>query len=602
MRRRQTLRRLLLLMLFVAFGLLLFRLVAGPPQPAGLVVWTELDAGALRHAAFEVGTLARFAVEATGSFEQAEGTPALAAYPWIVRRSDRTVVWRMSADDAQRDRGTLALRRDTFELDAGTYDVYFAAYGNDARSRQAPGFFDRLLGGEARWQGDASKWRVVLQALDGAPARALDGQPPAPAALGDERLVWSSAPMRSRREAFFLFEVKKQAPFTLYAVGEIDRAAKDYGWIEDALTGEQRWVMDAQNTQPAAGAPYNRLFRDAVTLPPGVYRVGFKTDRSHAYRDWDRNPPFDPAAWGLSLFARDSAAVVAFDPWNARTPLVSFLRVPSSTEREAEIEVMRPVRLVVSAQGEISGSGSLYDYAQLERIDGEEVWKMSRERSEAAGGNDKNRREVAFVTLEPGRYLLRYETDDSHAFDDWNTDPPDNPARWGVALFPLAPADSAAVRVVRQSGAPGVAPPPPPPLPDLAGGTVLVEGMRLGNDVRFEQPFTVPAAGRVAVVALGEISRGGRYDYGWIAEARTGRVVWEMTYDNTKPAGGSDRNRRFEGFVRLAPGDYVAHFKTDDSHAYDAFGVEAPDSPAAWGLRVLWMEGASNPAPSPPDV
>ena len=40
------------------------------------------------------------------------------------------------------------------------------------------------------------------------------------------------------------------------------------------------------------------------------------------------------------------------------------------------------------------------------------------------------------VRLPAGRYELRYETDGSHAYGDWNDDPPDDPEGWGITVLP----------------------------------------------------------------------------------------------------------------------------------------------------------------------
>jgi hypothetical protein len=63
-----------------------------------------------------------------------------------------------------------------------------------------------------------------------------------------------------------------------------------------------------------------------------------------------------------------------------------------------------------------------------------------------------------------------------------------------------------------------------------------------------------------------------------------------MTMQNTVPAGGTERNRRFDGTVNLPAGTYEAHFVTDFSHAYGDFGDSAPPEPADWGMIVVAIE------------
>jgi hypothetical protein len=53
------------------------------------------------------------------------------------------------------------------------------------------------------------------------------------------------------------------------------------------------------------------------------------------------------------------------------------------------------------------------------------------------GGADKNRRQEEEIELVPGTYVLHYVTDDSHSFEEWNANPPDQPHLWGVAVVRL---------------------------------------------------------------------------------------------------------------------------------------------------------------------
>jgi hypothetical protein len=98
--------------------------------------------------------------------------------------------------------------------------------------------------------------------------------------------------------------------------------------------------------------------------------------------------------------------------------------------------------------------------------------------------------------------------------------------------------------------------------------------------------FRLDESSRIHVLAVGEISISGRYDYGWIENAETGEIVWEMTWQNTEPAGGADRNRRYNGALTLEPGNYVVHYNSDFSHAYGDFGDEPPLDQENWGIQI----------------
>jgi hypothetical protein len=81
------------------------------------------------------------------------------------------------------------------------------------------------------------------------------------------------------------------------------------------------------------------------------------------------------------------------------------------------------------------GTGIMVDYATIEGHNGREVWRMSYGDTEPAGGASKNRRVDRTVTLEPGSYTVRFVTDSSHGWGDWNAAPPDDPLAYGVTVY-----------------------------------------------------------------------------------------------------------------------------------------------------------------------
>jgi len=583
--KRRGLNRILLTLLVLAALLVGYRMIVGAPEPDGLVVFVDLHTRQLEHAAFELREPAEVVVQATGSFD-AEAMPVgLATQGWIVRRADRKVVWHMDPGTVERGRGNIAhVRGDTFALKAGIYDVYYATYGQaKTRKRQ-------------RWHNDADKWQFVLRLTDEtASARLLPNQRLDRIEDETANLIWKTSPMRNNQEQSYLFEVKQRTLLEIYAVGEIDEEPQDYAWIEDAGTGARIWGMTRDNTEPAGGLASNRQFRGKLTLLPGTYRAVAKTNRRHAYRSWDANPPYNPAAWGLALYASDTDAITSFDPWHSREPIVSFTRVPNSAERDQRFEVEQPIHVVIYAVGEIDERRphNLYDYGELLKEESDRkrsVWKMSWEASDNAGGGEKNRFEVAFLRLEPGIYSFHYKTDGSHSFEGWNTHaPPDYPERWGATLFPMAATlDSDVVRVLHWD-APNVA--------VEHGGDAIISWTRLRGEAEKSRVFELDKEAKLHIVALGEITpNGNQYDYGWIKQIDSGEIVWEMELDNTHPAGGTVKNRRFDGVVTLPPGQYVVHYKTDNSHHYQDFNEERPEDPKAWGITIHYVAEEANVA------
>jgi len=90
------------------------------------------------------------------------------------------------------------------------------------------------------------------------------------------------------------------------------------------------------------------------------------------------------------------------------------------------------VRIFSIGEGQ---AGEMFDWGWIENADkGTAVWEMKEPKTTHAGGAAKNRKIDEVITLPAGNYKLRYKTDDSHAFDHWNSLPPDVNF-WGIAIF-----------------------------------------------------------------------------------------------------------------------------------------------------------------------
>ncbi len=105
-------------------------------------------------------------------------------------------------------------------------------------------------------------------------------------------------------------DAAKTAEFTLtsatgvrvFAQGEgLGGQMYDYGWIEDAATGKAVWEMKAAETAHAGGAEKNRKVDAALSLPPGRYKLHYKSDDSHSFNNWNAQPP-DINFWGIALY------------------------------------------------------------------------------------------------------------------------------------------------------------------------------------------------------------------------------------------------------------------------------------------------------------
>lgn len=89
------------------------------------------------------------------------------------------------------------------------------------------------------------------------------------------------------------------------------------------------------------------------------------------------------------------------------------------------------VRIFAIGEGQ---AAEMFDYGWIEDDKGSRVWEMKAADTTLAGGVGKNKKVDVQITLPAGNYKLRYKSDDSHAFDHWNSLPPDINF-WGIAVY-----------------------------------------------------------------------------------------------------------------------------------------------------------------------
>jgi len=121
---------------------------------------------------------------------------------------------------------------------------------------------------------------------------------------------------------------------------------------------------------------------------------------------------------------------------------------------------------------------------------------------------------------------------------------------------------------------------------EAAATNVIAQIVRVRDGRHDRKNFVIKTRQPVRVYALGEGSDGDMYDYGWIEDANTGRTVWEMTYRMTERAGGATKNRMVNATVVLDEGEYVLHYMTDDSHAFNDWNADPPRDRENWGISL----------------
>ena len=597
---RSVLSRILLVLLLGVAIIAAVRL--GAESADTIVAFEDLSAERLRHEAFRLVKPARFAIDAAGSYEEASTKAAdttMAAYGWIVRRSDGAVVWRMRPP--RPSRGTLVSVRDTIDLDAGIYDVYFASYGDPLVRDPGPrdgSFAERfraaLSRGGRSWMGDAGRWRFVVEELTAgvevAETSGFEEDPARDDATGDSALVWAARGVSDHERREHLFQVTAPTRVRVRSTTEVtDGTVRDVASIVRLGRSDTVWTFRPEASTWAGGALKNRRAEEVVALEPGLYRAAFEADRSHAYHDWEANPPFAPWHWGMEV-SRLDGAITSLDPTALDLPqIVGFECVGSDEEVERVFTLDQPTDVLLVAVGEIIG-GREYDSGGLDQQDGpdgddwEEVWEMKAGNTEPAGGDPKNRRAVVALSLDTGTYRLRYETDSSHdCGDGYNAEAPDG-SLWGIVVYALDPSFDTSGVTVEDAPASEAASDEWKQAPD---GLAWIDSV--GNDEDRSVSFTLDEPGTVQIVAAGELSPAERFDYATLTDA-SGETVWEMTWENTEPAGGSSLNRRVDERLELSEGTYTVRYRTDSRHAFGSLGPDAPDDPSFWGVRVYAVQ------------
>jgi hypothetical protein len=571
-----------------------------PTAPRPLIDIRELSPREHRMSAFALTAPAELTITAVGAepwpdrlrsredeqWEDDEQTTWPAA-AWILDAKTRAVVWDLRAADTRRESNGLRRFSGTIRLPAGTYEAHYASYPASSVWIDKIGNSINLsledlvrVGRRAKSGGPYVEKGLYKQfglTITGA-ARAAstdDLKSARTAFIGSAIATLAPDPGESARQGF---ELTRTTSVDIYAIGELSAASEDdYGWIMNADTHQRVWVMSFADTDPAGGSARNRMSHETIRLKPGRYVAYFVNDDSHNPDEWNRVPPTDPDFWGLTLRITDPAARAAVRPFDYQPvpegqTIVSMIGIGDGETRSEGFVLKRPLEFRIYAIGE--GTSRMVDYAWIYDADHHKhVWTMTLDNTEHAGGAQKNRLFDGTIRLTPGTYVVYYRTDGSHSADDWNAAPPAEARYYGVSVFP------ARGRLNRADFGPYVR-------PGRGNSAALAELIPMGNDERARETFSLAAETKLRVYALGEGRDGEMFDYG-VIEDSNGRTVWRMKFAETEPAGGSDKNRMFDGVITLRAGTYVLRYSSDGSHSYNDWNDDPPDDPDSWGIAVF---------------
>jgi hypothetical protein len=605
-------------MRIVIVGLAL-ALAGVPPLQAGESTIAELKdlcSAELRYTGLEVKqpvTIHILARGGGGDYGWSYKSRQLFAYGWIIDASTRSPVWVMTIDNTS----TTGDDREfdgSISLKPGKYEAYFTAYAfayhttfshfiSNVDHRMTPlfGTQEKPKGNvvtwfkswwsddiEKEWKNRCAEWGLELKVDDGKrSAIATYALLPRPEGCAVQALgLGDNVVLRKA------FSVSKPTTVIINALGEgtSGKEMNDYGWIVDMKSRERIWSMEGRTMEPAGGAPKNLRVRRSMTLDAGNYLLYYVTDGSHSMDDWNAEPPYDPLRWGISVCAEspDERGNISEIPYEeTQNVIVKLVGVRDNETRSEGFVLKEDSDVRIYAFGERSNARrTMADYGQiLDARTREKVWSMDVDRTMHAGGAEKNRYIDEIIRLPRGSYVVTYTTDDSHAYDDWNDDPPFDPENYGITVMGAGPGFSSAMvgKYV-----------------ETRDKNILAQIVRVRDDANASERFSLDRTTRLRVYAIGEGQNREMFDYGWIENAKTGAIVWEMTYSMTMHAGGGRKNRSVNTTVLLERGDYVLRFRSDDSHSFGDWNVDPPEDATYWGITVYRDEPVEAAAPAPP--
>lgn len=349
-------------------------------------------------------------------------------YGWIYDLDSREKVWELSYRRSEEAGGAKKNRmnKSSVRLEKGRYVVSYAtdASHSPRRWNSQPPYDPEFWGLLVRLKNENDRNKVEFFDYDN---------------FTDDRMIVDMTRMRNGETNSYGFTLKKDMNLNVYAVGEGRRGEMfDYGWIIDADNRERIWEMIYRDTEHAGGADKNRVFDSVISFSKGNYIAYFVTDGSHSYRMWNTSPPSDQEAWGMRLISLDpkfkKGSVEKYEEKENKNILAQIVNVGDDEMVAARFKLDRRTRVRVYAIGE-GRRGHMNDFGWIENVrSGRTVWEMTYRMTDHAGGAKKNRMFDGTIVLEPGEYVARYETDDSHSFNDWNASRPYDPFNWGITV------------------------------------------------------------------------------------------------------------------------------------------------------------------------
>jgi len=553
----------------------------------------------LKIGGFQLNDNQKIRIEAVGLHQERRRHEIILGTSWILNSETREVVWHFEPAEFRGRDAEVDEQNVEIDLKAGNYEAYYSTYPyfensghwRDTRRRgianHISNFFARLFDddydyyfGDYDYYNDfADKFKIVIKGngkkLDASDLEKLQNTLRKAAAISlsatDDDLYLTQG-----------FEIKKPVEVNIYAIGEArDDGNFDYGWIINTDTRKKIWEPDYWESERAGGADKNRFVNESVSLPAGRYAAVYVTDDSHSPHEWNSAVPYDPAFWGLTINLKNDGDMQHFSKFDYQNIdddqiLYSLIRMRTDDFASKAFTLKKPMDLRIYAIGE-GRDGEMFDYAWIVHANThEKVWEMDYYDTEHAGGDQKNRLVDQVISLDRGNYIAYYATDGSHSYRNWNASPPYDPDHWGLTI--LAAGNNFSRGDISD-------------YQEQEDKNVLARIVRVRDGQYSREKFTLRNDSEVHIYAIGEGMRGEMYDYGWIEDANSGRVVWEMSYRRTDYAGGARKNRLLDDTISLKKGEYEVFYESDDSHSFNSWNDTPPWNPMNWGITIYLVKG-----------
>ena len=498
---------------------------------------------------------------------------------WILDLETREPIWELRDAEVDRLKKNLYEFTDDVSLKKGIYTIYYSTQRIDYDVNSFGDFVGRLFDGDwgdRRYRSRDMKELHVTLSGNGQ----IISQSDAANQLKDreDKIVIDLRRMGEDEYEEIGFKVKSDVSVEIYAIGEIPgRDNADYAFIRQADKRSNVWELDFWDSEYAGGGEKNRYSKTRLNLKPGSYVLTFVSDKGHSYDNWNVLPPYDPESWGVTLSVltlSDKSKIEKYDYREAveKNVIIALDRIGDSEDVSKGFSLAKDTRVRVFCMGEGYRKSSLADYGWITDDKYRTVWDMRESHITHAGGSSKNRKVDEIITLKKGNYFVNYVSDDSHSFrDGFNASRPHMPKKWGITIS--AADDDFDKSIVSD-------------FTEKENENIIAKITRVRDHDRESKIFRLEEDTDVLIYAIGEGTRDGMVDYGWIKNQDSGRTEWRMYWDETDHAGGARKNREVKEVIHLKAGEYKVYYKTDGSHSYGDWNSSAPRDRRNYGITI----------------